>query len=187
MLGFLDHLDLQGQIKKLLADNVSTEDIYRAIVSIRNGCSDAGKKMLNEMTRVLFIAVPGYNQWPASIQNVTAIFALMYRDVGATLCGGIIPVEKDFKPHRIDYPRLTISTMLEGVELTVDDCLLREHNEYLHVMQPKDSDGAASDLSLASIREIENTMMIAGDGKAVRVVNQARVKTRVSSIGKKDS
>ncbi len=63
MLGFLDHLDLQGHLKKLLADNVLTEDIYQAIVSVRNGCSDTRKKLSNDMTRVLFIAGPGYNQW----------------------------------------------------------------------------------------------------------------------------
>ncbi len=60
----------------------------------------------------------------------------MYRDVETTLCGGNIPVDDELTPRRIDYPRLiaelskTLSTMplLEGVELTVDDCLLREPN-----------------------------------------------------------
>ncbi len=189
MFGFFDHLDLQGHFKKLLADNVTTEDLYEAVVSIRNGCSDARKKLQNEMTRVLFVAGPGYNQWPASIQKVIAIVALMYRDVEATLCGGGIPVDDDLRPRRIDYPRLiaelskTISTMplLEGVELTVDDCLLREHKENLHLIQPKYASGMTSDPSLASIRKVENTMRIVGDGLGVRVIAQKRVKTRIST------
>ena len=119
------------------------------------------------MTRVLFVAAPSYNQWPASIKEGIAIVALMYRDVEATLCGGNISVDDKLRPRPIDYPRLiaelsqTISTMplLKGVELTVDDCLLREHNEYIHLMQPKGANGATSDPSLASIRKIENTII----------------------------
>ncbi len=75
MLGFFDHLDLQRHLKRLLATNVTTKDLYEAVVSIRNGCSDARKKLQNEMTRILFVSGPGYNRWPASIKKVIAIVA----------------------------------------------------------------------------------------------------------------
>ncbi len=59
ILGFFDHLDLQGHLKKLLADNVTTEDVYEAVVSIRSGCTEARRKLSSVMTRVLFVSGPG--------------------------------------------------------------------------------------------------------------------------------
>ena len=77
---------IQGHLKNLLADNVTTEDIYEAVVSIRNGCSEARRKLSNVMTRVLFVSDPGYVHWPKSLQKVVAVVALMYRDVESTQC-----------------------------------------------------------------------------------------------------
>ncbi len=51
----------------------------------------------------------------------------------------------------------------------------------MHLIQPKGANGAMSDPSLASIRRIENTMRIAGDGIVVRILAQQRVETRVST------
>ncbi len=69
MVGFFDdHLDLQGPLKKLLADNVTIEDIYEAVVSIKNGCSEARRKLSNERTSVLFVLGPGYVRSALSLQ-----------------------------------------------------------------------------------------------------------------------
>ena len=104
MLGFLDHLDLQGHLKNLLADNLTTQDIYDAAASIRNVCSEARRKLSNVMTRVLLVSSPGYVHWPKSLQKVVAVVALMYRDVESTLSGGNVPVDEKWRPYRMDYP-----------------------------------------------------------------------------------
>ncbi len=77
----------------------------------------------------------------------------------------------------------TISALplLEGVELSPDDCMLREHNAYLRLLQPEDDAGEPIEPSLTLTRRIEATMRIVDDGPGVRVEGQSKVKTRVST------
>ena len=82
---------------------------------------------------------PGYKKWTKALQKATAAVALMYREIEATTCSSEIGVDKHLRPARMDYPRLmsevskTMSAMplLEAFELTADDCVRREHNDYL--------------------------------------------------------
>ncbi len=94
------------------------------------------------------MASPGYQQGPRALQKVTATIVLMYRQLESTLCGGSIPVDWYFLPHGNDYARmlagfsrtLTAMPFIEALELTLDDCALREHNEYTRMMQPKEDE-----------------------------------------------
>ena len=59
----------------------------------------------------------------------------------------------------MDYPRVivelskTISAvpLLEGVESTPDDCMLREHNAYLRLLQPEDDAGEVSTENISKV------------------------------------
>ncbi len=61
----------------------------------------------------------------------------MYREIETTTCGSESGVDEDLRPARMDYPRLisevskteSATPLLEAVEMTVDDCVLREHND----------------------------------------------------------
>ncbi len=118
-----------------------------------------------------------------------AVVALMYRDLESKLCVGNIPVDEKWITFRIDYPRVvtelskTVSAMLllEGVAWTIDDCMLRGYNAYLRLLQPEDDAGEPIEPPLALTRRIEMTMRVVDDGLVVRVGEQSRVKTRVSS------
>ena len=131
MLGFMDHLDLNGHYKNLRDPIVGTDDIAKAVITLHEGCCEARTALKNECKRTVFLAGPGYHQWPAALQKVTAVVALMYREIGATTCGSSIAVDEELRPARMDYPRLvsemskTVSAMplLEAVEFTVDDCV----------------------------------------------------------------
>ncbi len=77
MLGFIDHLDLEGHLKRLLSPNVAMQDIHAAITSIYHGCTDARKKLVSAYTKVIFLSSPGSREWPEALQKVTAMVALM--------------------------------------------------------------------------------------------------------------
>ncbi len=106
MLGFVDHLDLNGNYKSLPDPNVGTDDVPKAVVTLYKGYREARTALKNEWRRTVFIAGPGYKQWPEALQKATAVVALMYREVEATTCGSTIAVDKKLRPARMDYPRL---------------------------------------------------------------------------------
>ncbi len=151
-------------------------------------------KLLGERTRVVFVSGPGYKSWPLALQKMIATVALMYRSLESTLCGGYMPIEEFMRPHRIDYPRLlselskTLSSMplLEPLELTIDDCTLREHNEYMRMFQPWNERQEPIDPPKALLRLVERSMRITGDGLCIRREGQSKFKTPVSNenIGK---
>ncbi len=188
MLGFIDHLDLNGDYKSLRDPTVGTEDIAKAVTNLYEGCREAKTALKNEWRRTVFVAGPGFKQWPAALQKVTAVVALMYREIEATTCGGMMTVDKELRPARMDYPRLmsevskTVSAMplLEAVELTVDDCVLREHNDYLRLIQPKDESGNPVEISETTMKQIERSMRIMGDKLCTRSDGEQRYSTRVS-------
>ncbi len=121
-------------------------------------------------------------------QKATAVVALMYRAVEATRCGSAIAVDKDLRPARMDYPRLmsevlkTVNAMplLEAAELTIDDCVLREHNDYLRLIQPKGESGKPIEMPEATMKQIERSMRMIGDGLCVRSDGEQKFRTRVS-------
>ncbi len=91
MFGSNDHLDLNGHLKKLFANNFSAQDIHDAVLCIHQGCTEVSNKLLSEITRVVFVSGPGYKSWPEALQKVIATIALMYRSLETTLCGGDMP------------------------------------------------------------------------------------------------
>ncbi len=113
----------------------------------------------------------------------------MYRQLESTLCGGSIPVDKYLRPHRIDYPRvivelsrtLTAMTLKEPLELTIYDCALREHNEYMRMLQPRSEDGEPLTPPISLIRMVEKSMRTVGDGLCVRKEGQNKYRTRASN------
>ncbi len=176
MLGFVDHLDLNGNYKSLRDPNVRTDDVAKAVVNVYEGCRQVRTALKNEWRRTVFIVGPGYKQWPEAMQKATVVVALMYREVEATTCGSAIAVDKDLRLARMDYLRLmsevsrTVSAMplLEAVELTVDDCVLREHNDYLRLIQPKDESGIPIEMPEVTMKQVERSMRIIGDRLSVR-------------------
>ncbi len=172
MFGSDDHLDLNVHMKKLFAKNVTTQDIQDAVLCIHQGCTDARNKLLGERTKVVFVSVPGNLSWPEALQKVIATVALRYRSLETTQCGGVMPIDEFMRPHRIDYPRLlaelskTLSSMplLEPLELTIDDCTLRQHNAYMRSFQPWNEQQEPIEPLKVLLRKIELSMRITGDG-----------------------
>ncbi len=71
--------------------------------------------------------------------------------------------------------------LLEGVELTVDDCILKEHNVYLRQIQPVGTDENLIEMSEMNARQIEKSMRLVVDGLCVRTDGEAKIRTRISS------
>ncbi len=98
---------------------------------------------------------PGYKYWPEPLKKATATVALAYREVEAALFAGNMQVNEELRPARMDYPCMlaklskviSVMPLLEGVELTVNDCILKEHNVYLKEIQPVDADGKLTEMS----------------------------------------
>ena len=103
----------------------------------------------------------------------------MYREIEATTCGSGIAVDRDLRPARMNYPRLksevskTVGAMplLEALELTVDNCMLREHNDCLRLIQPKDESGKPIQMSEATMTQIERSMRLISDVLCVKSEN----------------
>ncbi len=172
MFGFIDHLDLEGHLKKLLSPNLAMQDIHDAIVSFYHGCLDARNKLVSTYTRVIFVSSPGYWEWPQALQKVTALVASMYRKLEVTLCAGNMKLDANLRPYRIDDPRMMAELsktamsmpLIESLELTLDDCVLREHNEYMKLLQPRGDDGVPLQPPAQLLQMVEKSMQIVGDG-----------------------
>ncbi len=129
MLGFTDHLDINGLQKKLKDPNASTEVVAEAVISLYEGCTEVKTALRNEWRRTIFVSGPGYKHWPEPLKKATATVALAYREIEATLFAGDMQVNDELRPARMDYPCLlaelskilSAMPLLEGVELTVDD------------------------------------------------------------------
>ncbi len=145
---------------------------------------------MGERTRVIFVSGPGYKRWPEALQKVIATVAVMYRSLETTICGGDMPIDEFMRPHRIDYPRLlaelskTLSSMplLEPLELTIDDCTLREHNAYMRSFQPWNEQQQPNEPPRALLRMVMWTMRITGDGLCVRKERQSKFRKMNISI-----
>ena len=98
-------------------------------------------------------------------------------------------MDKCFRPYRIGYPRvivelsrtLTAMPLIEPLDLTIDDCALREHNEYIRKLQPRNDDGEPLAPPIALLRMVEKSMRIVGDGLCVRTEDQSKYRTRASN------
>ena len=144
MLGFSDHLDINGLQKKLKDPNAGTEFVAEAVISLNaiqadhclghclgfgEGCAEVKTALRNEWRRTIFVSGPRYKHWPEPLKNATATVALAYREIEATLFAGDMQVNDELRPARMDYPCLlaelskilSAMPLLEGVELTVDD------------------------------------------------------------------
>ncbi len=116
--------------------NAGAEVVTEAVVSLYEGSAEVKTSLRNEWRRTIFMAGPGYKHWPEPLRKATATIALAYREVEAALFAGSMQVNAELRPARMDYPCMlaelskviSAMTLLEGVELTVDDCTLKEHN-----------------------------------------------------------
>ncbi len=68
--------------------------------------------------------------------------------------------------------------LIESLELTLDDCVLREHIEYLKLLQPKNDDGVPLQPPAELLQVIERSMQIVADGFCVRREGQLKHRTR---------
>ena len=114
---------------------------------------------------------------------------LAYREVEAALFAGNMQVNAELRPARMDYlcmlaelsKVICAMPLLEDVELTVDDCIPKEHNVYLKQIQPVDTDGSLIGMSEMDARQIERSMRLVGDGLCVRSDGETMIRTRISS------
>ena len=70
--------------------------------------------------------------------------------------------------------------LIESLELTLDDCVLREHNKYLKLLQPKNDDGVPLQPPAELLQTIERSMQIVGGGFCVRREGQQKHRTRAA-------
>ncbi len=105
-----------------------------------------------------------------------------------TLCGGNIKLDANLRPHRIDYSRMmtklskTLMSMplIESLDLTIEDCVIREHNEYLKLLQPRNDEGVPLQPPSQLLQMMEKSMLIVGDGVCVRREGQRKHSTRAA-------
>ncbi len=189
MLGFSDHLDINGLQKKLKDPNAGTEVVAQAVISLCEGCAEVKTALRNEWRRTIFVSGPGYKHWPEPLKKATTTVAVAYREIEATLFAGDMQVKDELRPARMDYlcllaelsKILSAKPLLEGVELTVDDCILKEHNVYLKQIRPVKDDGELMEMTHASVKRIERSMRLVGDGLWVRSDGETKIRTRISS------
>ena len=58
--------------------------------------------------------------------------------------------------------------LIKSLELTFDDCVLREHNEYMKLLQPRGDGGAPLQPPAQLLQMVEKSMQIVDDGVCVR-------------------
>ena len=149
--------------------------MHDAVLCIHQGCTEVRNKLLGERTRVAFVSGPGYKSWPETLQKVIATKALMYCSTETTLYGGDMPSDEFMRPHRIGYHRLlsglskSLSSMplLERLELTLDDCTLREHNGNLRLIQPRNKLQEPIEPPKELLLTVERSRTVTGDGLCV--------------------
>ncbi len=79
IFGVTDHLDLGGHLQKLLQENVPTEDVEAAVLSLYKATMTARSELKDYWQRVVVVTGPGYAQLPRALQKVLAGMSLTYR------------------------------------------------------------------------------------------------------------
>ncbi len=69
--------------------------------------------------------------------------------------------------------------LIGSLELTIEDCVIREHNEYLKLLQPRNDDGVPLQPPQL-LQTIEKSMLIVGDGVCVCREGQRKHSTRAA-------
>ncbi len=72
--------------------------------------------------------------------------------------------------------------LLEGAELTINDVALREHSEFLKLVQPADDEGVRTLPSPAIMHMVETSMRMRGKSVVTRIEDGAVKKSRTSYI-----
>ncbi len=94
------------------------------------------------------------------------------------------------RPARMDAARVfselskTIISMplLEGAELTINDVALREHSEFLKLVQPADDEGVKTLPSPAIMHVVETSMRMRGNSVVTRMEDGAVENSRTSYL-----
>ena len=97
-------------------------------------------------------------------------------------------MDEEWRPARIDvvktFTELSRTVMgaplLEGAELTVNDCTLREHNEYVKLIMPDPAEGEKKEPTRAVMHLMENSMRMRGNSIVTRLDDGSVKKSRTS-------
>ncbi len=119
------------------------------------------------------MAVSGlrYKQGPEGEQKDMAAASLMYRAVEFMILTGNTVVDEEWRPARIDVvktfteiSRTVIGApLLEGEELTINDCTLGEHNEYVKLILLDPGEGEKKEPTRAVMHLMGNSMRMIGN------------------------
>ncbi len=140
--------------------------------------------------RVVVVTGPGYAQLPPALQKVMAGKSLTYCATEFAINGGNTAVDENGRPARMETARVfaelskTIISMplLEEAELTINDVALREHSEYMRLVQPVDDNGIKASPSPAIMHLVETTMRMRGNSIVTRMEDGAVKKSRTSYV-----
>ncbi len=188
LLGVTDHLDLGGHHQKLLQQPVPAEDVEVAVLSLYKAPMTARTELKYYWQRTIVVTGPGYRQLTLALQKVLAGMSLTYRTTEFAIIGGDTPVDENGRPARMDTVRVfaefskTIVSMplLEEAELTVNDAVLREHSEYMKMIETADSNGVKTAPSPAMMHMAETSMRMRGNSVVTRMEDDFVKKSRTS-------
>ncbi len=170
IFGVTDHLDLGGHLQKRLREEVPKEHIEATVLSLYKATMTVRAKLRDYWQRVVVITGPGYAQLPLALRKLLASMSLNYRATEFAIMGDSAVVDENGRPTRMDTARvfaelsktLVGMPLLEGAELTINDAGLREHSEYMKLVQPVSDNGVKTPPSSAIMHMVETSMRLRG-------------------------
>ncbi len=159
-------------------------------MSIYKGIMHARAALKDDWQTVMAVSGPRYKQWPEGEQNAIAAAALMYRAIEFMILARDTVVDEEWRPARIDVVKTftdllrTVmgAPLIEGAVLTIDDCTLRERNEYVKLIMPEPGQGEKKEPTRAVMHLMENSMRMRGNSIVTRLDDGSVKKSRTSHL-----